>query len=269
MSLDIWASNGITDSPEDFCKIFWLQPERQASVFNKLLGALYLEPYSLDAAAELNALTELADNYCMLRVVSRTLDGVLAGSSAIIFTMGSDSGRTARLLLPAAVKLRHQPLFSDCILLSIGRLSESSRIDLEDPEFRELVTVVRNRIAFKVSKALENIISISLNSQDDYEEEGSITTKVARDLINCNHNTQVPGSSGVCLPQYIKAVSQLQYMVPHRFIFRIACVVALSNKLYLSPSVDFHFYCNGISEDFLCDTVRDEELPWNVEEVDW
>ncbi|EPE24748.1 POZ [Glarea lozoyensis ATCC 20868] len=240
-----------------------------ASVLNKLLGALYLEPYSLTTAAELNALAELADYYCMLRVVSRTLDGVLSSSSDIIRSMRSGSGKTARLLLPAAAKLRHRPLFSDCILLSIGRWCESSHIDLRDPGFGELVTVVRNRIAFKVSKALGNIISLSLTSQDEDEEEGSLIMEVAKDLINCNYNTQVPGSSEVCLPQYIKAVSQLRYRAPHRFMFRAACFEVLLNKLYISPNVDFHFTCDGISEGFLCDTVKDEELPWNVEEMDW
>jgi hypothetical protein len=255
-------------SPGDPSVNYWLRPEQQANLFNKLLQALYLRPYTLFGVEELVQLLELADYYCMLRILSRTLDEALANSQKI--TREIREARTACHLLPAAAKLRHRKLFSDCILLSLGPWSTPEYSVISNNRFREVAETVRNRISVKIAKSLETIISaytapglhLSLSSYEN------INDRIIRDLRSTGERLRSKyNQEKVSLPLYFKALSVMAYGNPPVTIFRSACSEMLVNKLFLSPHLSIDRA--GIEENFLCDTVKEEEVPWDVNETDW
>jgi hypothetical protein len=246
----------------DEMKTHWQQPIQQASLLNKLLRALYLQPYTLSSPAELAHLVDMADYYCMLRIISRTLDGVLDATEDVARLL-----RSADMpcwLLPTAAKLRHRRLFSDCILLSIGPWHQPNISKIEDPKLRAIAQAVRARISIKVANILEHIISTSTS---EYGRTQATFEAIVRDIAECGRKNRVRTSKrDVCLPLYIKAISGLKHD-DRILMLGDACLEVLVNRLYLSPHVNFEMY--SLEDRFLCEKIRDEELPWDVHEADW
>jgi hypothetical protein len=94
---------------------------------------MYNMPYELDSPEELLRLTELADYYCALRIVSCTLDAALYQSHWV----RSNLVDWASPLLPAAAKLRNKTLFSDCLTLCLGPWDHPAWFYLNDQKFKD------------------------------------------------------------------------------------------------------------------------------------
>jgi len=94
--------------------------EGEQRMFECLVCAFYNQPYNI-ASHDLLALTELADYYCALPAVSRSLDGVFFRDADFMDTLLVEMSKSLlAVLLQAAVKLRHPQLYRDCLVLSIG-----------------------------------------------------------------------------------------------------------------------------------------------------
>jgi hypothetical protein len=114
--------------------------EDEEELFEKFLRAMYNMPYDIGSSKELLRLTEMADYYCALRIVSCTLH---AGqrflwrqkNPPIIFP----PIRSSELyeLFSAAVKLRHKALFEDCLVIGAGKLIDPLFKYIEDEKVRE------------------------------------------------------------------------------------------------------------------------------------
>jgi hypothetical protein len=246
----------------DEFRTHWVQPTQQARLLNKLLQALYLQPYTLGSPAELESLVDLADYYCMLRIISRTLDGVLDATEDVARLLRQ--GNMPCWLLPAAAKLRHKRLFSDCILLSIGPWHQPNISNIEDPNLRAIAQAVRGRMSVKVANILEHIISTSTS---EYGRTQATFEAIVRDIAECGRKNRVrTNKRDVCLPLYIKAISGLKHD-DRILMLGDACFEVLVNRLYLSPHVDFEMY--SLEDRFLCEKITDEELPWDIHEADW
>jgi hypothetical protein len=245
----------------DEMSTYWVQPIQQARLLHKLLGALYLQPYSLSGPEELIHMVDLADYYCMLRILSRTLDGALDATEEVAKLLRHD--RTPCRLLPAAAKLRHKRLFSDCIILSIGPWHKPNVSYIEEPKLQAIAQAVRDRISIKISHVLENIIALSTASTTSRKRDA-----ISNDMLSCATENRIEGhEEQLCLPLYIKAVSGLPYQAHQRYVFQDACSEVMVNRLNLYPHVVYALYV--LEDRFLCDTVREEELPWDVRETDW
>jgi hypothetical protein len=125
--------------------------EDEEQLFEKLLRAMYNMPYDIYDSKELLRLTEIADYYCALRIVSCTLH---AGqrflwrqkNPPIIHKIGV---REIPELFSAAVKLRNKPLFEDCLIIGAGSMIDPLYKYLEDGKVREQakdmhIAVLRN-----------------------------------------------------------------------------------------------------------------------------
>jgi hypothetical protein len=58
----------------------------EVSLFEKLLCAIYHRSYKIERCAELTSLTSLADYYCALPILSRTLDTLSTSVLALLTT---------------------------------------------------------------------------------------------------------------------------------------------------------------------------------------
>jgi hypothetical protein len=105
-----------------------------------LLRAMYNMPYDIGSADELLQLTAIADYYCALRIVSRTLHPghrfLWTQKNPPIIFPPIGSGQLQDLL-SAAVKLRHKALFQDCLIIGAGKINDPFVRYIEDKKVRE------------------------------------------------------------------------------------------------------------------------------------
>jgi hypothetical protein len=83
----------------------------EEKIFEKMLCAMYLLPYQFTKAGDIIHLISVADYHRALLIVSRTLTDALLKSRWV----DACHIREANGLLEAAVKLRHESLFRDCL----------------------------------------------------------------------------------------------------------------------------------------------------------
>lgn len=88
----------------------------QVKAFENFLRAFYQQPFDIKDYSDLNTLTEMADYYRALRIVSLTLDATFQHSEYFKKLLPDDSLH----LLGAAAKLRNGTLFTDCVTISCG-----------------------------------------------------------------------------------------------------------------------------------------------------
>lgn len=97
--------------------------EVQYELFRKLLCAIYTRPYTIMSCEELEDLTNLADFYRALPILSATIVTALIGSP--IFTRknkySTEFALRAHELLFIAEKLRNKVLWTECFVHVVGR----------------------------------------------------------------------------------------------------------------------------------------------------
>jgi hypothetical protein len=113
----------ISPPPEEVLEYFDIDAEVDA--FQRLLCAMYSLPYQVLTFAELERLTNTAEFYGALRIVSYTLSNALLDSPIFTpSTRGDEHGtefiREAREILFLAKKLRHAVLFRDSFIVVVG-----------------------------------------------------------------------------------------------------------------------------------------------------
>jgi hypothetical protein len=113
------------------------------------------------------AMTNLADYYCVLPTLSRSLYRAL-------HDMSLDVARCKPELLPevlaASCKLRYPDLFKECIILAAGRWSDryggETPLSGHSQKIRKPMEAARHKIGFDVAKANEQMLRIfSQNAQ--------------------------------------------------------------------------------------------------------
>ncbi|PVH87079.1 hypothetical protein DL98DRAFT_355713, partial [Cadophora sp. DSE1049] len=114
--------NGLSGS----FKYHWIK------VFETMLSAVYLKPYVIDSCHLFLSLTKLADFYCTLPVVSRTLDIAFHISPKFI----QEIPRYRCKIFTAAVKLRNKILFKESLIWVVGPWSEPAYNNLDDARLK-------------------------------------------------------------------------------------------------------------------------------------
>jgi hypothetical protein len=225
--------------------------KKETQAFKNLLHAIYNESYRLEDTEQLCLMTKLADYYFALPALSKSLMRPLMASN---INIASD----AFYLIEAAAKLRHSPLYKDCIIYLAGRwkndwLTGDEFYQLDGPSHHVALSkrneIYRSiadaqRLIFHIERAFPRIQAIkrSLTLQDpfllpgyyhrlsdaSYEDRDRADTE---DFPSCLHNAVSP-------------------LVKDNLFF----------KQHYGPGDDLY------ENYFLCAYVDLGELPWKWEE---
>lgn len=211
---------------------------------------MYAEPYKLKDHRELQAMVVLADYYCALPILSKSLRGPLSYKNIEV----------NRLDIDIAYKLRNAELFRECVVHLAGDWGKHASEILEkiEPELKYVVMKARGGIALKIAKSMdvilkqsaeENFVKIFIDSHG-YLETETLPTYFRR-LLDALENYQ-----GSMNPW---TIGQL----------RDCLQPLLANKLLFFGGTSNIAGAGVWKDNFLCAEVDDDELPWDLEQKDW
>ncbi|TVY83800.1 hypothetical protein LSUE1_G001897 [Lachnellula suecica] len=269
---------------------------QQTRAFWRLLCAMYHRPYTINEYYDLLHLTQLADFYCALPIVSSTLSGALLGGSLFktsTLNLGArgghdpdDSGEekpnvhklsefpnAAEYLLPCARKLRHIALFRECFIHVVANWTQMQY------DFKQ--GCPHNPSELALDPVLGPLI------KDSYIE-------LCRDIIRADQALHFATAlcGGHWIPQI--PVGTIEWGEPdqnasyYRFLYRH---IQQSNQLHPNPPLPMkrlekNLAClltsklildqnaSGAGEgvyksQFLCVEILDHNMPWDADETDW
>ncbi|KAE8450707.1 hypothetical protein EG329_006052 [Mollisiaceae sp. DMI_Dod_QoI] len=241
--------------------------EREQKAFNNLLCVIFSREYQITDAAELNSMTEQADYYRALPVMSNTLGSAFLNSPGLLSTIGHDPCA----VLVSAYKLRHKMLFREALILSLGPWSEP-RYENELKNFPLLHNVAGfayMRHNAKVQELWSDLLQLAtnkLNSAKGVLYGGSALAS----SVFAGAEANVDSSNKVMLPSLLRSTFDAANMNDYyrtNDAFTELLSPFLKSNLVLNKAAqagkdNFKAY-------FLCFEIQDEELPWDLNQVDW
>jgi hypothetical protein len=223
--------------------------KKETHAFKNLLHAIYNESYQLKDTDQLCLMTKLADYYFALPALSKSLMQPLMASNINIASEAFD-------LIEAAAKLRHSPLYKDCIIYLAGRWTHDcvtgDEIYQLDGPSHEIAVNKRNEIYRSIADAQQLIFQIEREFPRSQQIKGSLTLQ-----------------DDFLLPGYYHRLSDASYearLPPGNYRPR------LHNAIYPLVKDNLFFKQHyGPGDDlyenyFLCAYVDLGDLPWKWEE---
>ncbi|KAK2625513.1 hypothetical protein QTJ16_004825 [Diplocarpon rosae] len=232
-------------------------PEVEISAFHNLLCAIYTRPYIIAGAAELLKMVELADYYCVLPILSRTLDGVMMNSPDFVAEIPDDPNG----LFIAAAKLRNLSLFRESLVWVVGHYENPAFYDLPEGQLKLIAGFVYGRISTQATIVSQHILSdFSRRYEEDWNSNLDYT-------YISPIGSYVSGMS-VNLPGYFKKLHEAN---PELSENCTEIGLLFENRLKLDTFNGKHRQCgrDGAEEHFLCAYIEDEYIPWNMDDSDW
>ncbi|KAF7911437.1 uncharacterized protein EAF01_002944 [Botrytis porri] len=249
------------------------------TAFINFIGTFYGKSWVIKNTEALQLVTELADYYCALPVVSKSLHGAFFRSPEFSKRIFFSNKLT---LLNLAFRLRSPELFRECMICLVGRWQdhtcqypiESQPEMLYNPKLtnrklNELAIKLHNQICIKVSATQRQIV---FHCQVKPNALG-IKAKIERSYLDKMKRRETEkGVYGgqVSLPEYFQTFGE-----DSSGIFALAVSDILKNELIFNKSLragDILFpgkTQNDIQAHFLCAEIKDEDLPWDLNETDW
>lgn len=225
---------------------------------------MYHRPYEIVSFNELKCLTNLADFYCALPVVSSSVMGsllssILSGDGFLQKIHGDhihlkDWNVAESALLVCAKKLRCKELFRDCFIHRVASYTPEfyakDPMAIECPELFSHVLVQQGIITGKIALAQQYLLNLVL-AQDYYSKGSSLRFELEKQpLVNRQF--------------FAKLQDDLKrsYRSPDK-VLKLRGLVdeLLVNNLVLTKSSSTNY--------ILCAKLDDCDLPWNQEETDW
>jgi hypothetical protein len=250
-------------------EIFTGNKKTQAEMFEKLLSSVYLRPYSIDSILELTDLTDMADYYRMLPIVSHTLSNALLDSQEFIKQINTNPC----VVFKAAAKLRHKVLFREALVWVVAdwkfpAFKEDG--ELLNPRLRQVARCVYGEIATMVSRSTSKIMDgfLAAGCTEWLESfgKGVIDPQKEEHWDACD--LYLSDRPALSLPKFFQNIvynDDLPYDVS---IDPLYLSDLLRNNLVLDQAG--RVAGEGDEKDcFLCAKIEDEDLPWDPEEHDW
>ncbi|PBP24241.1 hypothetical protein BUE80_DR004880 [Diplocarpon rosae] len=228
----------------------------EISAFHNLLCAIYTRPYIIAGAAELLKMVELADYYCVLPILSRTLDGVMMNSPDFVAEIPDDPNG----LFIAAAKLRNLSLFRESLVWVVGHYENPAFYDLPEGQLKLIAGFVYGRISTQATIVSQHILSdFSRRYEEDWNSNLDYT-------YISPIGSYVSGMS-VNLPGYFKKLHEAN---PELSENCTEIGLLFENRLKLDTFNGKHRQCgrDGAEEHFLCAYIEDEYIPWNMDDCD-
>jgi hypothetical protein len=250
-------------------EIFTGDKKTQAERFEKLLSGVYLRPYRIDSILELKELTNMADYYRMLPIVSHTLSNALLDSQEFIKLIKA----APCTVFEAAAKLRHKVLFREALVWVVADWRDPAfreKGGLSNPRLRQVARCVYGEIATMVSRSTSKILDgfltpgctgwlasfgkgvIDPQSEEHWDGEHKYLT----DRLPLN------------LPKFFRNIVNNDITIDGMTLDPLCLSDLLRNNLVLDQAGRVA----GLGDEkdcFLCAEIEDEDLPWDPEEHDW
>jgi hypothetical protein len=225
---------------------------KQETVFMKFLCALFIRPYRIEQFQDLDFLTEFADYYRCLPVVSNSLYAVLLQDPDFVKTIPDNAAK----IIPLAIKLRNLALYNDCIIHLLGPWRQPRFTLLEDNELKKLASNAYAKLALQISQADAKIRL--------YIHRAPGTCREIRDRVEAT-SMGIGFEESFCQPLYYRNLYNCESFGQ---ILYETIAPLLKNNLMLErrgPSTGDNLY----DDFFLCAAIEDEDLPWDITEFDW
>ena len=147
-------------------------PTLETSAFRNLLSAFYGQSYKIEHYDQLRRMVDLADYYCALSALSKSLDTTYLFS---LLFVGQIKWQPMTIL-PIAAKLRNATLFRECIVWIAGDMRAYGRqgsgqdarsilIASLDPKLKKIVQSAIESMELKVSRVENHILKTTYISE--------------------------------------------------------------------------------------------------------
>jgi len=253
--------------------------ENETDLFRKFLCAMYNRPYRDENIDELSNLTQLADFYCVLPIVSATLTAALLGSPMFKFKVAKadENGHVpfnavAPSLIFEARKLRYSVLFRECLIHCVARWAEilndsvdTSKVPASsrgqeitsDPILTSLVNDKYIKLCRSVMSVSQSIMLYTATTETGWVPPEFIPLKFPEQNAEYYVLVQKDLSESMASPSDDDA-DDLKARVD----------ALLENNLVLDqsglkPGRGIYRY------ELLSSNIADEDMPWDATETDW
>lgn len=223
------------------------------NAFENLLCAFYSRPFDLRSPSELELMTQIADYYCALPALSHSLNAVLPYCVEFCGKIREN----ALTLLQLSVKLRNRLLYQECLIYVLGPWSQPAYLQIEDELVRKYADAAHAQICRKIAAPeIQSIFIIGpgLHYQNFWQV-----------AVDCTTNRT---GTGFRMPEFCRTLHSSYGSASHygRTVFK-HLEPLLSNHLKLSHG---QIAATGEDKDhFFCLLIGEDDLPWDVSEVDW
>ncbi|KAH7403259.1 hypothetical protein BKA64DRAFT_641261 [Cadophora sp. MPI-SDFR-AT-0126] len=247
----------------------------EIKAFEILLSAIYLKPYVIDSGELFLSLTQLADFYCALPVISRTLDMAFHISPEFI----KDIPRFRCKVFTAVAKLKNKLLFRESLIWVVGPWSEPAYNTLDNPRLKKIARAAWAEVAAKISE-----IHCQL-TQDIGEEAQALTVDTPayfrsfyRILKRSPFDIDDEFLDDIRDNEVATLIASLlkSNLVLNRDALESGTGSDLFPPYYLGvedgiPLDEFspNYPQANMEDHFLCVEIDDEDLPWDVNETDF
>ncbi|KAK0120714.1 hypothetical protein ONS96_010917 [Cadophora gregata f. sp. sojae] len=241
---------------------------RKTEAFECLLSAMYNRPYSPSTVADLNTIIQLAEFYRALPILSATMTPALLKSA--MFNSRNAMCRflnLSREVIQVAKQLRNTDLFRECFVHEVGKYDAGDETNhLLDDDIHQLIrrehSVICKRIMRTQSRLLLRYqrfpiwISPDMAMVIDLEDNPTRTADFFR-AVKCQVDSLSVTTrwAGGHLDPYMKmAKSELDGL--------------MRNNLRLDRT-NFGSASDHNDDYFLCADIKDDEMPWDSDVIDW
>ncbi|TGO39697.1 hypothetical protein BHYA_0049g00330 [Botrytis hyacinthi] len=249
------------------------------TAFISFIGTFYGKLWVIKNTEALQLVTELADYYCALPAVSKSMHGAFSISPEFCKGIFFSNKLT---LLNLAFKLRSPELFRECMICLVGRWQDITgdfpiesqpemlyNPELTNPKLNELAIKLHNQMCIRISATQRQIVFCCQVKSNALEIKAKIE-KCYLDKMKLRKTEQGPYRGQVSLPEYFQAFGE-----ESSGIFALAVSDILKNELIFNKSLragDIVFpkkKHNDVQSYFLCTEIKDEDLPWDLNQTDW
>lgn len=232
----------------------------ESECFEKLLRAFYGYRYRLHGYRQLLKMTEMADYYRALPVLSRSLDGAMVNSPNLILDIDSHCVD----LLICAAQLKNSLLFRECLIWSVASWASPKYTSLKTahPKLFKVTKNVHDSIGANIAKAQTAITEMMLHA-DQAITLREVARRSARDPLREVYEGNT-GDLSTRLPFYFRTIleSGKSTISIERSLRNL-----LENNLFFNPGNDQAGEGKNLGN-FFCATIDDEDLPWDQDSIE-
>ncbi|KAH6711270.1 hypothetical protein BKA61DRAFT_577729 [Leptodontidium sp. MPI-SDFR-AT-0119] len=268
---------------------------REIAMFNTMMCAIYLKPYTIESCADLLVLTRLADFYCTLSIVSRTLNIAFHTSPTLI----NQIPQSRCEVFAAAAKLRNELLFREALVWIVGPWGKPTYKNLRDPKLKKVAHRAWTEVCAKIAE-VHHLLMIAIASE-------ALGNLIQLEDVEVNKAMNIATRAitrrfKVAVPRYFRKLDLALRKDPniysqepelHKLIKQLRMSKLNLNKGIFEPGkqilvvqdnngpddydeeensdsdYDEDFENPGMEDHFLCAEIEDEDLPWDINETDF
>ncbi|KAF4631282.1 hypothetical protein G7Y89_g6853 [Cudoniella acicularis] len=233
----------------------------EIATFRILLLAIHLNPFVVQSPDQLQTITEHADYYRALPVFSLGLTSALHGSGQ--FARYFDQSNCIQML-EAAYKLRNRALYHDAMIYAVGPFDNPSYQTIQDKKLRGLAEAQFNKLCANIVKAqrlLFYVVATDINVAQEFIGH-QIGMKMVKELPLSILSPEEP----IYLAAYYRRILE-NCKANNSLYIEEGLEPLLKNEMYFKQHQIAGL--KDCKDTFLCSQLSAEDLPWDVNDIDW